>query len=379
MESILNSLRGVCLVSIFSILGCSSADVPESLWKNPEEVSNYTPGVRRLVFSPTGEYLASLNMPLHPWNMRVSSMFSTPQLNIWTIPEDYLWPRSLMSRELEFFHMAFDEREEHLLTDAKGGVWQYDLTENTSDFAPLKSERVLAFSRDGRLAVLKDDEEFELSELEKIHNDDDRSVRIKNVETGQVISTLELPKLGTLPIFSPDSRFLLMSGGSVSDEKAHLFEVSTGELLLKIPVGNLNYPISLATSHSADSLTGARQIMMAAHEGPFVGVWSLDTGKLVQEFASGWEEVWHVALSPDGKFLAVSGESELKNKERHGLVRFWNLDTGEELEPIEDDSTWGITAVAYSPDGKRLATGDGDGKIKLWPLPEKMRSSAKSD
>jgi WD40 repeat protein len=40
------------------------------------------------------------------------------------------------------------------------------------------------------------------------------------------------------------------------------------------------------------------------------------------------------------------------------------------LLSITDDSVWGITAVEFSPDGKTLATGDSDGKVKLWKVPE---------
>ena len=76
-------------------------------------------------------------------------------------------------------------------------------------------------------------------------------------------------------------------------------------------------------------------------------------------------EVSHVslveslAISPDGKNLASGSFQEL---------RIWNTDTGEEVRKIEGFSDR-IVALAFSPDGKLLATAGGppteEGEVKL--------------
>lgn len=366
MGSTRTNLRAAYLGMIVSFFGCSSADVPESVWKYSDTVSNYTPGVRTLEFSPTGDHLASVHMPLHPWNVRSSSMLSTPQLKIWFSSQEELWPRLLMSQEVDADFPTFDERGEHLLARTKTGLWSYDLTDNTSSLTPLdfESDTVLELSANGELALIREE---------------GGSVCIRRTDTGKMVSTLDHSDLEWFPqIFSSDSKLVLCGG---TKGRVHLFDVSTGKSLLNFQAGSLRYPIRLSASHESGPSKSGQPLLMAAYDETAiaVGVWSLETGKLIQHHAVGWEEVWDVALSADASFLAVSGESNAEDGERTGLVRFWNLKTGEQLEPIRDDSTWGITAVAFSPDGRRLATGDSEGVIKLWPLPEEMQSAVKPE
>src|SRR5207244_5861665 len=107
----------------------------------------------------------------------------------------------------------------------------------------------------------------------------------------------------------------------------------------------------LFSSFAAGLSVAARRSTPALHRRPSAA----SPKRVWQTRASG--RVWSLAFSPDGKTLASASET--------GGFQLWDVQTGGLRQALGSPAPGVSSAVAFSPDGTLVATGD-DISVKLW-------------
>jgi WD40 repeat protein len=246
----------------------------------------------------------------------------------------------------------------------------------------------VAFSPDGKYIASG-------NPLEPIH--------LWNVESGNVIRRFEHQQAGMQLKFSPDGKTLACG---CMDGSARRWDVDTGKEL-PLLTGYRGWVNEIAFSpegkslalagadsqviHLWDLATAKERFPAPGHRGQISALAFSPDGKLLATGGGDWHDndeaiyLWNAAtgtevcrltghlgkvcclqFSPDGKWL-VSGS------EKESTFRIWDAATGKEkakfrrhAEDGDQAEDFGVSAVAFSPDGKYLVSAHDQGLLILW-------------
>ena len=206
----------------------------------------------------------------------------------------------------------------------------------------------------------------------------DRTVKVWDITDGK-----EVVALGPLPgdlildvEFSPDGKRLATAGarnnpaqGGLMAEQVRIWEIPSGKLIRAIPDAGHSIAFSpdgkrlAICTESSGGLTGVLLTLQGSRVGITAGSEKLvdtETGKEVWSVTMEGQSEKHLTFSPDGSMIASSYG-------RSGEIHVRDSATGKLLRTLRGHKD-AATAVAFSPDGKRLAAGGVDSSVIIWDL-----------
>ena len=149
--------------------------------------------------------------------------------------------------------------------------------------------------------------------------------------------------------FSPDGRWLATQRYDAVD----FWESATGQRLFVLP--------GASTHKAAIRFTDdGKQIGIGTSSG--VKLWEVNARKQLKAIA-GKEGANLAICSADMRLLATTS-SQYSTR---GSIKIVEIESGRELQSFRGSTDW-INAMAFSPDGKWLVFGNGEGGVKLWDV-----------
>ncbi|CAG8145799.1 unnamed protein product [Penicillium olsonii] len=216
----------------------------------------------------------------------------------------------------------------------------------------------------------------------------DQSVRLWNPITGALYHTLGNHPMGVDALaFSPSGRLLASGSGSTKkgkDGTIRLWDTTTGILQRKLE-GNFSGVTSLAfspngkllASGSGSKIYGPKEDRAPSlydlancstgcgtEKDNVVRIWNISTGKLRQTLGGDAGGIQCVAFSSDNRMIAAGPENS--------SVRVWDSATGTLKQTLKAHDILGVTALAFSPNCRLLASsssslgGKDDDAVRIW-------------
>ena len=183
----------------------------------------------------------------------------------------------------------------------------------------------------------------------------DNTVVLWDAKTGEQLGTLEHFVTAEVKAiaFSPDGKLLATSG----TDFWYIWNVEKREQLFR----GKTLPYGLAFSPDGKTLA-------TANNDSTVELWDVASGKETRHIDVKNNVIESIAYSPDGSLLVGGGYQSLpQTSGLEASFKVWDVATGRERD-LKAVPVTSLEAIALSPDGKVLASGSGEKKIRLWNL-----------
>lgn len=170
-------------------------------------------------------------------------------------------------------------------------------------------------------------------------------------------------------VFSSDGNIIASGGDAYSDEVVHLWDVHTGEHKKTLTKYIHSVNSVVYTPDGNTIIAGGWSAGEEASMFEKIYLWDASTGNHIKTLTDHiafrdrmFAGVASMVLSPDGNILVYG---EVHSLGYGGDIHLWDFHTREYIGKLIGHTS-SVDNLAFSPDGKTLASGGRDGTILLW-------------